>query len=60
MRETIEGIAREFLETLKGFVTQDAARGPRPADYPHAELEQDELDELVAELSDGNEEGWPA
>jgi non-ribosomal peptide synthase protein (TIGR01720 family) len=55
-RETIERIARDFVETLEWFVSHEPARRHRPADFPQADLDQDELEELVAELSGDEDE----
>jgi non-ribosomal peptide synthase protein (TIGR01720 family) len=55
-RETIERVAQDFLDTLRSLANHDSTRRHRPSDFPQADLEQDELDELVAELSADEDE----
>jgi len=54
-RATIERVAQDFLDTLRAFAAIESGRRHRAADFPQAELEQDELDDLVAELSSDEE-----
>jgi len=55
-RETIERLARDFVGTLESFVSHEPARRHQPSDFPQADLDQDELEELVAELSGDEDE----
>jgi non-ribosomal peptide synthase protein (TIGR01720 family) len=54
-RVTVERVARDFLDTLRSFASRETA-GRRASEFPQAGLEQDELDELVAELSGDEDE----
>ncbi|MEW6733890.1 MAG: SDR family NAD(P)-dependent oxidoreductase, partial [Acidobacteriota bacterium] len=52
-RTTIEILASEFLLALQTIITHcqtSNAGGYTPSDFPHAGLNQEELDELMAEL----------
>jgi non-ribosomal peptide synthase protein (TIGR01720 family) len=54
-RETVERLAEGYLEELEEIITHcqsPDAGGYTPSDFPDVELEQDELDELLAELDD--------
>jgi non-ribosomal peptide synthase protein (TIGR01720 family) len=53
-RETVERLAADFTTALRQLIEQcqwGEAAGFTPSDFPEAELSQQELDELVAELS---------
>jgi non-ribosomal peptide synthase protein (TIGR01720 family) len=53
-RETVERIAADFVVALEQLIEQcqlGEVPGFTPSDFPEAELSQQELDELVAELS---------
>jgi non-ribosomal peptide synthase protein (TIGR01720 family) len=53
-RETVEGVAADFIMALLKLIEQcqrGEVAGFTPSDFPEAELSQQELDELVAELS---------
>jgi non-ribosomal peptide synthase protein (TIGR01720 family) len=53
-RATIERLAQHFLEALKSLIAHcqsPEAGGFTPSDFPEAELNQEELEELVAKLS---------
>ncbi len=52
--ETIGRLAEQFLETVRAM-TREGLSAPRSytrADFPHANLNQEELDDLIAQLSD--------
>ena len=53
-RETVERVAADFIAALQQLIEQcqwGEVIGFTPSDFPEAELSQQELDELVAELS---------
>ena len=53
-RETVEYLALDFIETLQAIVShcqESTTGGYTPSDFPDAQLEQEELEELLAELS---------
>nr|QEO73861.1 condensation domain-containing protein [uncultured bacterium] len=53
-RETVERVAADFIAALRQLIEQcqwGEVIGFTPSDFPEAELSQQELDELVAELS---------
>jgi amino acid adenylation domain-containing protein/non-ribosomal peptide synthase protein (TIGR01720 family) len=53
-RETVERVAADFIAALRQLIEQcqwGEVIGFSPSDFPEAELSQQELDELVAELS---------
>jgi len=53
-QETVERVATEFVAALQQLIEQcqwGEVIGFTPSDFPEAELSQQELDELVAELS---------
>lgn len=53
-RATAERLAQGFMEALKSLIAHcqsPEAGGYTPSDFPEAEMSQEELDELVAELS---------
>jgi non-ribosomal peptide synthase protein (TIGR01720 family) len=53
-RETVERLAADFIMALQQLIEQcqwGEVIGFTPSDFPEAELSQQELDELVAELS---------
>jgi non-ribosomal peptide synthase protein (TIGR01720 family) len=53
-RETVERVAADFIAALQQLIEQcqwGEVAGFTPSDFPEAELSQQELDELVAELS---------
>jgi non-ribosomal peptide synthase protein (TIGR01720 family) len=53
-RETVEQLAADFVVALEQLIEQcqwGEVAGFTPSDFPEAELSQQELDELVAELS---------
>ena len=53
-RETVERVAADFIASLQHLIEQcqwGEVIGFTPSDFPEAELSQQELDELVAELS---------
>ena len=52
---TIEQLAAEYMDTLRAFIghcLSPAAGGFTASDFPEAELNQDELEALIAQLSD--------
>ncbi|MGH9823635.1 MAG: condensation domain-containing protein, partial [Blastocatellia bacterium] len=52
-RETIEGLARDYLERLRELMRHCRSNpigAYTPSDFPKAKLSQEELDELLAEL----------
>jgi non-ribosomal peptide synthase protein (TIGR01720 family) len=54
-RESIEEFAAEYTDALRTIITHcqsEQAGGFTPSDFPEAALSQEELDQLVAELSD--------
>jgi amino acid adenylation domain-containing protein/non-ribosomal peptide synthase protein (TIGR01720 family) len=49
-RETIERVAADYIESLRGIIEhcrQPESRGFTPSDFPEAKLNQEELDELA-------------
>ena len=53
--ETIERLANDFIETLRSIVDHCLnleERGYTPSDFPEADLDQSELDDLIASLSE--------
>ncbi|HYN84431.1 MAG TPA: condensation domain-containing protein, partial [Pyrinomonadaceae bacterium] len=51
--ETVEGLASEFVESLRALVAHCAgggAKGFTPSDFPEADLSQEELDDILAEF----------
>ncbi|HJP91740.1 MAG TPA: amino acid adenylation domain-containing protein [Pyrinomonadaceae bacterium] len=53
-RESIELLANDFIETLQSLIAHCInleARGYTPSDFPEADLDQAELDDLIASLS---------
>jgi non-ribosomal peptide synthase protein (TIGR01720 family) len=56
--ETIERLAQWYLESLRGLINyclNSEAGGFTPSDFPDAELNQEDLDELLNELSHTHE-----
>jgi amino acid adenylation domain-containing protein/non-ribosomal peptide synthase protein (TIGR01720 family) len=54
-RESIEAFAAAYTDALRTIITHcqsEQAGGFTPSDFPEAALSQEELDQLVAELSD--------
>ena len=54
-QSTIEKLAQGFLDALKHLIDHcqtPAAGGFTPSDFPEADLSQDELDDLMSEISD--------
>jgi amino acid adenylation domain-containing protein/non-ribosomal peptide synthase protein (TIGR01720 family) len=52
--ETIEQLTRNFMAALRSIISHcqtEGAGGYTPSDFPEAELDQEELDKLMAELS---------
>jgi amino acid adenylation domain-containing protein/non-ribosomal peptide synthase protein (TIGR01720 family) len=52
---TIERIAADYMDTLRAYIghcLSPAAGGVTASDFPEAELNQDELEALIAQLSD--------
>jgi non-ribosomal peptide synthase protein (TIGR01720 family) len=52
---TIEQLASDYMDTLRAFIghcLSPAAGGFTASDFPEAELNQDELEALIAQLSD--------
>ena len=55
-RRTIERLARNYIEALRSLIhhcTSAGAGGYTPSDFVEAGLDQDGLDRLISELSDG-------
>ena len=53
-RETIERLADDFIKTLQSLINHCVSleqRGYTPSDFPEADLDQAELDDLIASLS---------
>ncbi|HEY0739404.1 MAG TPA: condensation domain-containing protein, partial [Herpetosiphonaceae bacterium] len=58
-RATIEGIAQEYIATLQSLIAHclaPDAGGFTPSDFPEMDFDQDELDDLLEELSGTIEE----
>ena len=54
-KSTIERLAREFMNSLKNLIAHcrlPQAGGYTPSDFPEADLSQQELDDLFAEISE--------
>lgn len=54
-RETVAALAQDYLECLRELIqhcTSGLAAGFSPSDFPDADLSQQELDALVAQVSD--------
>jgi non-ribosomal peptide synthase protein (TIGR01720 family) len=53
MRETIEKLADDYLESLRGLIAHCQSpdvKGYTPSDFPEVSLSQAELDALIAKL----------
>jgi non-ribosomal peptide synthase protein (TIGR01720 family) len=54
LRATIESLAESYLQALRGLIhhcLNTTTDGYTPSDFPDAELSQEELDRLMAELN---------
>lgn len=54
-RSGIEALAREYIESLRALIDHCRAEGDpgyTPSDFTQADLSQDELDDLISELSE--------
>ena len=52
---TVEQLAGDYMDTLRAYIghcLSPAAGGFTASDFPEAELNQDELEALIAQLSD--------
>jgi amino acid adenylation domain-containing protein/non-ribosomal peptide synthase protein (TIGR01720 family) len=55
LASTVDSLADAFVERLKlliGYCLSAGAQGLTPSDFPHADLDQDGLDELLAEFDE--------
>jgi non-ribosomal peptide synthase protein (TIGR01720 family) len=53
--DTIEGLAQGFQRALEGLISHclsPEAGGFTPADFPHIDLSQGELDQLLAQMEE--------
>ena len=53
-RDTVEAVARDFVNSLRSLITQAQSHGARelfPADFPAARLSHGDLDKLIAKIS---------
>jgi non-ribosomal peptide synthase protein (TIGR01720 family) len=55
LRATIEGVARDFLSSLRSLIenckSPDAARSYTPSDFPLVNLKQEQLEKILARVS---------
>ena len=52
-RATIDRLAGDILDTVRELLRGGV--DPSPADFPHADLSQDELDDLLRDYGDGDD-----